>query len=91
VIREAGGGQISARALHGWATAKYLSVALWQSGADRPAAVAGALAGLEGYDSGLAPPYQTRPGTRSRTPEGVVFQTGTGGFTASGGFRRDPD
>jgi hypothetical protein len=45
---------------------------------------------MAGYDSGLAPPYETRPQTRSRTPEGVVFEVHSGAFTAQGTFRRDP-
>ncbi|HLF41847.1 MAG TPA: ABC transporter substrate-binding protein, partial [Acidimicrobiia bacterium] len=85
-----GAGGTSAPVLHGWATAKSLAVALWRTGADTPGAVQTALEGLTGYDSGLAPPYETRPGTRSRTPEGVVFVVRSGAFTADGGFRRDP-
>jgi ABC-type branched-subunit amino acid transport system substrate-binding protein len=82
-------GAPSAATLHGWATAKMLAVALWQTGADTPDEAVAALGRLEGYDSGLAPPYQTRPDTRSRTPEGVVIKQQAGAFSAQGGFRRD--
>jgi hypothetical protein len=88
-IRSAGAGT-SAPVLHGWATAKSLAAAIWRTGADTPAEVQAALDGLTGWSSGLAPPYETRPGTRSRTPEGVVFQVQSQAFVAQGGFRRDP-
>ena len=88
-IRSAGAGT-SASVLHGWATAKSLAAAVWRTGADTAAEVQTALDGLTGWSSGLAPPYETRPGTRSRTPEGVVFQVQSGAFVAQGGFRRDP-
>ena len=88
-IRSAGAGT-SASVLHGWATAKSLAAAIWRADADTPAEVQAALGGLSGWSSGLAPPYETRPGTRSRTPEGVVFQVQSGDFVAQGGFRRDP-
>ena len=85
-----GAGGTSASVLHGWAGAKALAAAIWRTGADTPAGVQSALEGLAGWSSGLAPPYETRPGTRSRTPEGVLFQVQSGAFVAEGGFRRDP-
>jgi ABC-type branched-subunit amino acid transport system substrate-binding protein len=85
-----GAGGTSAAALHGWATAKILAVALWRSGADTAEEALSALEAMAGYDSGLAPPYETRPQTRSRTPEGVVFEVRSGTFAAQGTFRRDP-
>jgi substrate-binding family protein len=85
-----GAGGTSAGVLHGWNTAKVLAVALWRSGADSPDETVAALEGMAGYDSGLAPPYETRPQTRSRTPEGVVFEVRSGAFIAQGTFRRDP-
>ncbi|MGH8975899.1 MAG: ABC transporter substrate-binding protein, partial [Acidimicrobiia bacterium] len=85
-----GAGHPSAGVLHGWATAKVLAVALWQTGADSPDETVSALEGMAGYDSGLAPPYETRPQTRSRTPEGVLFEVRSGAFAAQGTFRRDP-
>jgi hypothetical protein len=88
-IRSAGAGT-PAPVLHGWATAKSLSAALWRTGADTPAEVQSALEGLAGWSSGLAPPYETRSGSRSRTPEGVVFAVQSQAFVAQGGFRRDP-
>jgi hypothetical protein len=87
-IRSEGRGT-SAPVLHGWATAKSLAAALWRTGAD-PAQVQAGLEGLTGWSSGLAPPYETRPGTRSRTPEGIVLQVQSQAFVAQGGFRRDP-
>lgn len=87
-IRSEGAGT-SASVLHGWATAKSLAAAIWRTGADTPAEVQAALEGLSGWSSGLAPAYETRPGTRSRTPEGVLFQVQSGVFIQQGGFRRD--
>jgi hypothetical protein len=88
-IRSDAGGT-SAPVLHGWAGAKALAAAIWRTGADTPAELQAALEGLAGWSSGLAPAYETRPGTRARTPEGVVFRVESGALTADGGFRRDP-
>ncbi len=88
-IRSAGGGT-SASVLHGWATAKSLAAAIWRTGADTPAEVQAALEGLTGWSSGLAPPYETRSGTRSRTPEGVALPGAVRRLRPQGGFRRDP-
>ena len=88
-IRSAGAGT-AAPVLHGWATAKSLAAAIWRTGANSPAELQAALEGLTGWSSGLAPAYETRPGTRSRTPEGVVFAVQSQAFVAQGGFRRDP-
>ena len=85
-----GAGGTSAPVLHGWVSAKALAAAIWRTGADSPAEVQAALEGLAGWSPGLAPPYETRPGTRSRTPEGVVLGVNSGAFVADGGFRRDP-
>ena len=85
-----GAGGTSAPVLHGWVSAKALAAAIWRTGADSPAEMQTALEGLAGWSPGLAPPYETRPGTRSRTPEGVVLQVQSGAFVADGGFRRDP-
>ena len=89
-IRSAGGGGASASVLHGWAGAKALAAAIWRTGADTPAELQAALEGLAGWSSGLAPAYETRPGTRARTPEGVLFQVQSGALVPQGGFRRDP-
>jgi hypothetical protein len=85
-----GGAGTSASVLHGWAGAKALAAAIWRTDADTPAELRAALEGLAGWSSGLAPAYETRPGTRARTPEGVLFRVQSGAFTADGGFRRDP-
>ena len=87
-VRSAGG--ISSSVLHGWAGAKALAAAIWRTDADTPAEMQAALEGLAGWSSGLAPAYETRPGTRARTPEGVVFRVQSGALTPDGGFRRDP-
>jgi ABC-type branched-subunit amino acid transport system substrate-binding protein len=87
-IRSAGA--ISASVLHGWAGAKALAAAIWRTDADTPAEMHAALEGLAGWSSGLAPAYETRPGTRARTPEGVVFRVQSGVLSPDGGFRRDP-
>jgi hypothetical protein len=88
-IRSEAGGA-SASGLHGWATAKSLAAAIWRTGAATAAEVQAALEGLAGWSSGLAPTYETRPGTRSRTPEGVVYEAQSGTFNPQGGFRKDP-
>ena len=76
--------------VHGWVTAKSLAVALWQAGATTPAELDAALGALAGYANGFMPPYEVRPGTRSRTPEGLVLVPRDGRFTAASPFRRDP-
>jgi hypothetical protein len=86
----------SAPVLHGWVDAKALAAAIWRTGADTPAKLQTALEGLAAtnngpaWSSGLAPAYETRSNTRSRTPEGVLFQVQSGAFVAQGDFRRDP-
>ncbi|HEV7688774.1 MAG TPA: hypothetical protein VGQ80_19525, partial [Acidimicrobiia bacterium] len=79
----------SAPVLHGWVTAKALAAAIWRTGAATPAELQSALEGLAGWSPGLAPAYETRSGTRSRTPEGVLLQVQSGAYVAQGGFRRD--
>ena len=85
-----GAGGTSAPVLHGWATAKSLAAAIWRTGAGTPAEVQTALEQLAGWSSGLAPAYETRSGTRSRTPEGVVLQVQKGAFISDGSWRSDP-
>lgn len=80
----------SAAVIHGWVTAKMLAVAMWRTGADTPAELRAALDGLSGYDSGFMPPYETRRGTQSRTPEALVVKPSDGRFAPASGFRRDP-
>lgn len=88
-IRRAIGGDPGAAAIHGWVTAKALAYALWASDADEPHEVAAALGRLEGWTSGMAPRYEVRPGTRSRTPEAVLLRLSAGAVQRSGDFRRD--
>ena len=85
-----GAGGTSAPVLHGWVSAKALAAAIWRTGADTPAEMQTALEGLAGWSPGLAPAYETRSGTRARTPEGLVFAVQSGAFVPQGGFRRDP-
>ena len=90
VLRAIGGGSVSARLLHGWATAKGLVAALERAQADPDrAGVRAALAASTGFESGLAPPYAVREGTNSRTPEAAVLTVGSAGFAWDGAFRRD--
>ena len=81
---------LSARLIHGWVTAKSLALAIWLSGATTANAMPGALSQLEGYSSGFAPPYAVRAGTRSRTPEGILYRVEDGVFKAQRqAFTRD--
>lgn len=77
-------------AIHGWATAKALAVALWQSGADTTQGARAALSELEGYDPGFAPELAFRDGTNARTPEGILYEVRDGVFVPQGDFRTDP-
>ena len=88
---EAGSGRkVSAATISGWVGAKCLAVALWQTGAATPDAVTAALNGLIGFQDGFAPPYEVRPGTHSRTPEGLLYAIDAGTFSPVSDFRRDP-
>jgi len=80
---------LSTSTVHGWVTAKMLALALWQSGATTPEELTGGLERLTGYENGFMPSYEVRPGTRSRTPEGLVLVPGDQ-FTPGSPFRRDP-
>ena len=55
-----------------------------------PAEVQTALEGLAGWSSGLAPPYETRPGTRPAPRKASSSGCSPGPSSAQGGFRRDP-
>jgi hypothetical protein len=90
-MSDAAGGPPSFAFVHGWATAKALALALWQSGAATPEELTRALAAFPADDlGGLIAPYRVRAGTNSRTPEGLVLQVRGGTFVAQGGFRADP-
>lgn len=87
----AAGGPPSFGFVHGWATAKALALALWQSGATTPQELTRALESFPADDlGGLIAPYRVRPGTNSRTPEGLVLEVRGGSFVPQGGFRADP-
>lgn len=90
-MNAAAGGPPSFGFVHGWATAKALALALWQSGATTPEQLTHALAAFPDDDlGGLIAPYAVRGGTNSRTPEGLVLQLQRGVFVPQGGFRADP-
>lgn len=90
-MAKAAGGPPSFGFVHGWATGKALALALWQSGAGSPEELTRALAAFPQDDlGGLIAPYRVRPGTNSRTPEGLVLQVRGGTFVPQGGFRADP-
>lgn len=90
-MSNAAGGPPSFGFVHGWATAKALALALWQSGAGTPEELTRALSAFPEDDlGGLIAPYRVRSGTNSRTPEGLVLQVRGGTFVAQGGFRADP-
>ena len=46
------------------------------------------LDGLNGWNSGWFPPFETRPGTRERTPEAIVLRPLDGRFASDGNFER---
>ena len=90
-MSDAAGGPPSFGFVHGWATAKALALALWQSGAGSAEELTRALAAFPQDDlGGLIAPYRVRGGTNSRTPEGLVLQVRGGTFIPQGGFRADP-
>jgi hypothetical protein len=82
------GGPPSFGFTHGWVTAKAAALALWRSGASTPEEMAAALGSLQGETlNGLIAPYSVRPGTNSRTPEGIFFKVTGEKLVALGGFR----
>lgn len=90
-MSKAAGGPPSFAFVHGWATARALAQALWQSGAATPEELSRALAAFPQDDlGGLIAPYRVRTGTNSRTPEGLVLEVRGGSFVPQGGFRADP-
>jgi hypothetical protein len=89
-LSRGGGVPLSAAELHGWETAKSVAVALWRSGAKTPGGLRDALVALRGYSDALTAPYEVRPGTESRVPDGIVVEVQAGQFRQEGGFRTDP-
>lgn len=90
-MRRETGHALSAELIHGWVTAKSMAVAIWLSGATDGASLARAIErDLFGYRNGFAPPYEVRPQTRARTPEGLLYRVESGAFVARSGFLRDP-
>lgn len=89
-MQQRAGAPITSSVLHGWAVAKSVAVALARNPeADTAPEVSRALEGLSGYSPLLGPAYEFRKGTRSRTPEGRLFEITAAGFSARGDFRRD--
>lgn len=90
-MRRETGHALSAELIHGWVTAKSMAVAVWLSGATDGASLTRAIErDLFGYRNGFAPPYEVRPQTRARTPEGLLYRVESGAFVARTGFLRDP-
>jgi hypothetical protein len=83
---------LSTSLIDGWVAAKTLAVAVWERDASTSTALRAALVGLqsEHFSSNWGPPYDVRPNTRSRTPEGVLLEVSGGNFSVRGSFRRDP-
>jgi hypothetical protein len=77
----------SARLVHGWVTAKWLAVAIWWAG-DEPERLGGYLRNGR-FESGFAPPQETRTETNARTPEAVVLVPEDGRLEPKGPFRTD--
>jgi hypothetical protein len=88
-LRTALGRPLSARAVHGWVTAKLVAAAVARSGATSGKALSQAIEALRGYDDGFAAPYDLRPSTHSRTPEGIVLRPSGGQLVAEGSFLKD--
>lgn len=82
-------GPLNARRIHGWQTAKWLAYAIWRSDATTSAQLSTALQATKDWSSGWAPPYETRPGTRSRTPEAVRLDWEGGRLVTKGEFLAD--
>lgn len=82
--------QLSAAAIHGWVTAHGVVEMLRRIVSGEARDFAEAIDELPGWDSGLFPAYEVRPGTHARTPEATVFRVDGAGFISDGTFRRDP-
>lgn len=78
---------LTVTASHGWVTAKALVELLRRTGGARLGVKD--LDALNGWDPLWAPPYETRSGTRDRTPEAIVLVPRDGRFVAQGSFLRD--
>lgn len=86
-LRTALGHPLSAEAVHGWVTAKAIAFLLFDNGGaliDEES-----LNALVGWRSAWSPAFETRAGTRARTPEAVHLMASSDGFRATGPFRRD--
>jgi hypothetical protein len=85
---EARAGQsASARLVHGWLTAKWLAVAVWQGGTDN-ARLAERLRSSSIDSGGFFARYEVRPGSNVRTPEAVVLKPEGDRLTSEGSFGR---
>jgi hypothetical protein len=88
-LRRTLGRPLSARAIHGWVTAKLLTEAIARTDDTTAPGISAALAVLGGYDDGFGAPYDLRADTHSRTPEGIVLRPSGGRLVADGAFMRD--
>lgn len=77
---------LTAGAVHGWVTAKAVVDLLRHNGGTTITETD--LNRLIGWDSGWAPPFELRPGTRERTPEAIVLRPVDGRFVSEGTFQR---
>jgi hypothetical protein len=83
-------GALSARAISGWLTAKYLAVAVWRENATDVPRLTSALQRMTGFEDGFAPAYAVRQQTNSRVADAVVLAKDGTRFASRGGFVRDP-
>ena len=77
---------LTAGAVHGWVTAKGIVELLRRNGGTTITETD--LDTLSGWDPAWSPPFETRPGTRERTPEAILLRPVDGRFVAEGPFQR---
>lgn len=80
---------LSAAALHGWADAKAVAMALYIADPRTPAQMAQVIQTLPSNALGLAP-FGLRPLTHERIPDGLLMDLGVTGFVRRGDFLTDP-
>lgn len=73
-------------AVHGWVTAKAIVELLRRNGGT--AITETDLDKLTGWDPAWSPPFETRAGTRERTPEAILLRPVDGRFVSEGAFQR---
>lgn len=82
------GEPLSIEAVHGWVTGKALALLLTGSPTAGTRLTEADLDRLVGWDPGWAPPFEFRPGTRSRTPDAVPLRAADATFVVAGDFER---